>query len=139
MLSTHFTLKKSTIENTETAVGTSCSTQGAKFHFQIGPLKLQFASFKKSPLYDRQLVGAYVASSKAARATVSFFHEINENEYVFYAKHSFTLTRQHMRKTTKLHIRCVTDCDELNTSLRESYKLKAAFGGSPKHEILKEL
>lgn len=71
--SIHFTLNKSLQnQNTETAVGTSCSTQGAKFHFQIGPLKLQFVSFKKSPLYDRQLVGAYVASFKAARYCIIF-------------------------------------------------------------------
>lgn len=34
-----------------------------QLHFQIGVLKLQFVSFKKPMLYERQLVGAYAASN----------------------------------------------------------------------------
>lgn len=65
----HYTMNKNLKfrnVNTKTAAGTGGSTQRAKMHLQIGPLKLQFVSFKKLPLYDRQLVGAYVALCKAA-------------------------------------------------------------------------
>lgn len=49
---------------------------GAKFHFQIGPLKLQFVSFRESVLHDRQLVGTYAVSNKAAR--YCFIFSLNE-------------------------------------------------------------
>lgn len=40
----------------ETALGTKCSMRGAKLHFQIGPLKLQFEGFRKCLLHHTQLV-----------------------------------------------------------------------------------
>lgn len=117
--------------NEETAVGTQCSLQGAKFHFQIGPLKLQFVSFKKSALYDRQLVGTYAASYKAACYCIIF--SLNEWQCVFvsFDKHSFTYA--HTQNPT-----CSKQPTDYDTSLRELQSSSSAFGNFPKHQIFVE-
>ena len=107
----------------QTAVEALCSTNGSKFNFQIGPLKLQFVSFNKSVLDDRQLVGTYATSYKAA--CYCFIFSLNEWKCIFvlFVKRSFyTDTKTTCAKQPS----CTLDVWLIMIPLWGSYKLKAA-------------